>query len=161
MVPEGKDYRTLRRAFIAACEAAHADPIARVHPAKAPDGRPLFTDSLALGPRDATRALLVLSSDAKGSHQLTQLLQEGVTLPPGMRLVLVHALDPAALAGAAPDSRWCAATLAAIATEDMAKVANPSVLALDEASRAAAAQSFPDSPVMPPSDIRAALANLS
>ena len=161
MVPEGNDYRTLRRAFIAACEAAHADPIARVHPAKAPDGRPLFTDSLALGPRDATRALLVVSSGANGSRLLTQLLQEGVTLPPDARLVLVHALDPAAMAGAAPVSGWTAATLASIATEDMAKVAHPAIMALDDASLAAAAQAFPDSSVMPGGDIRAALANLS
>jgi Protein of unknown function (DUF2817) len=94
------DYRQGRRAFIAACEATGVDSIARVHPsARGPDGKPLFIDSAALGPRDAKRALLLISGTHGvegyfGSGVLTGLLREGIRPPPGTRLVLVHALNP-------------------------------------------------------------------
>ena len=94
------DYRQARRAFIAACEAAGADAITRAHPtARGPDGKPLFIDSTALGPRDAKRALLLISGTHGvegyfGSAVLTGLLREGVRPPEGARLVLVHALNP-------------------------------------------------------------------
>jgi hypothetical protein len=130
MSSERNDYRILRRAFIAACEARGLDAIARVHPARGPDGKPLFLDSVALGPRDATKALLVVTTDAAGSRLLTALLQDGVTPPPGARLVLVHALDPAAFAGAASDPAWSAAMLRAVVTEDLAKAPHPVVMDL-------------------------------
>jgi hypothetical protein len=94
------DYRQARRAFIAACEAAGVDSIARVHPtARGPDGKPLFIDSAALGPRDAEKALLLIAGTHGvegyfGSGVLTGLLREGIRPPPGARLVLVHALNP-------------------------------------------------------------------
>ena len=94
------DYRVGRRAFIAACEAAGTDAIARVHPgARGPDGKPLFIDSAALGPRDAKKALLLIAGTHGvegyfGSAVLTGLLREGVKPPQGARLVLVHALNP-------------------------------------------------------------------
>ena len=94
------DYRQARRAFVAACADAGTDAIARVHPtARGPDGKPLFLDSAALGPRDAKKALLLISGTHGvegyfGSAVLTGLLREGVTPPPGTRLVLVHALNP-------------------------------------------------------------------
>jgi len=162
MTGEGKaskaeEWRALRRAFIAACEARGLDAIARVHPQKAPDGKPLFMDSVALGPRHAAKALLVVTSDAAGSRLLTTLLQDGVSPPPDARLVLVHALDPADFAGAVPDPTWSAAMLRAVMTEDLAKVAQTSVLVLGDA--ALVAQALADASVtiaQAPSDAAAA-----
>jgi len=124
-----KTYRTARRAFIAACEAAHAETVARLHPAKAPDGKPLFMDCTALGPRHAARALLAISYDAPGSEVLVALLRE-VKAPVEARLVLVHALDPAQFAGVAGDANWSFAMLAAVATEDLSHVKKLSLLSL-------------------------------
>ena len=138
MTGEGKDlkveeWRALRRAFIAACEARGLDVIARVHPARGPDGKPLFMDSVAMGPRHAAKALLVVTGDAAGSRLLTALLQDDVAPSPDARLVLVHALDPADFAGAVSDPAWSAAMLRAVMTEDLAKVAQISVLDLSDA----------------------------
>jgi len=124
-----KTYRTARRAFIAACEAAHAETVARLHPAKAPDGKPLFMDCTALGPRHAASALLAISYDASGSEVLVALLRE-VKAPVEARLVLVHALDPAQFAGVAGDANWPFAMLAAVATEDLSHVKKLSLLSL-------------------------------
>ena len=93
-------YRAARRAFIAACQTAHVDSIARLHPAKDKDGKPLFMDSVALGPRHATRAVLVIAADVTGSIIMADLLKGGLAPPEDARVVLVHALDPAAFAGA-------------------------------------------------------------
>jgi hypothetical protein len=128
-----KDYRALRRAFIAACEQAGVDTIARVHPAKGADGKPLFMDSAALGPRLATKAVVAIAQDLAGSQALTRLLRDPVALPADTRLVLVHAPDPAAFAGASGDTRWAQASLAALATEDLSKVKTPVVLNLNGA----------------------------
>ena len=94
------DYRQARRNFISACEKAGIDSIARVHPkAKGPDGKPLFIDSAAVGPRDARRALLLIAGTHGvegyfGSAALCGLLRQGLAAPPGARIVLVHALNP-------------------------------------------------------------------
>ena len=126
-------YRHARRAFIAACEHAHLDTVARLHPAKSPDGKPLFMDCAALGPRDAAKAVLVVARGATGSAILVALLQQGLTPPPDARLVLVHALDPAAFAGVAGDPGWPAAMLGAEVTEDLRKVRDLVVLPLEQA----------------------------
>lgn len=127
--PKGRGtYRAARRAFIAACEKAHVDTIARLHPAKGPDGKPLFMDTAALGPRRAPRAVLVVAYDAAGTDMMTDLLQ--LAPPEDARLVLVHALDPAAFAGVASDPAWPAAMLGAVATEDLPRVRDLMVLAL-------------------------------
>ena len=125
-------YRHARRAFIAACEHAHLDTVARLHPAKSPDGKPLFMDCAALGPRDAAKAVLVVALAEKGSTILTALLQGGLAPPPDARLVLVHALDPAEFAGVAGDPAWPAAMLKAEVTEDLRKVRALAVLPLEE-----------------------------
>lgn len=94
------DYRQARRKFIAACQKAGVDCIARVHPrAKGPDGKPLFLDSVALGPRDAKKALLLNAGTHGvegyfGSAAETGLLSEGVRPPRDARLVMVHAFNP-------------------------------------------------------------------
>lgn len=126
------DYRTARRAFIAACEKAHVETVARLHPARAPDGKPLFMDSAALGPRHAAKAALVAAYDGAGSAVLIELLTgkcKGV-LPPDTQLVLVHALDPAGFAGVESDPTWTAAMLGAEAVEDLSHARQLAVLPL-------------------------------
>lgn len=130
-VPESP-YRTARRAFIAACDAAGVDAIARVQPGTAPDGKPLFMDAAALGPRDAARAVMVIANDLPGSQIVTYLLRAGTSSPAGARLVLVHAPDPAAFVGLPGDRKWARAMLGAVATEDLSKVTQLSVLAAGE-----------------------------
>ena len=118
-------YRAARRAFIAACGAAGVDVIARVHPtARAADGKPLFLDSAALGPRDAARGLLVVSGNVTGSGFQADLVQAGLALPDGTRLVLVHAL------AAMRDPAWLAAMLRDVAAEDLARSKSVTLLAL-------------------------------
>ncbi len=128
-------YRHARRAFIAACEQAHLDTVARLHPAKGPDGKPLFMDCAATGPRDAAKAVLVVARGPSGSAILVALLEGDLTPPPGARLVLVHALDPAAFAGVTGDPannpEWPAAMLKAEVTEDLRKVRALAVLPLE------------------------------
>ena len=128
--PENKmTYRAARRAFIAACENAHIDAVARLHPSKGPDGKPLFMDCAALGPRRATQAVLVVGYDAAGTDLLMQLL-DGATLPKDARLVLVHAFDPALFAAAKSDPAWPPAMLGAVAIEDLSRVRRLALLAL-------------------------------
>jgi hypothetical protein len=123
-------YRTARRAFIAACEKAHIDAVSRLHPSKGGDGKPLFMDCAALGPRHAPRAVLAVAHDKSGTDLLIALLAK-IDLPDKARLVLVHALDPAAFAGATLDAAWPAAMLGAVATEDLSWVRDLGVLSLD------------------------------
>jgi hypothetical protein len=127
--PESQtSYRSARRAFIAACEKAHVETIARLHPAKGPDGKPLFMDSAAMGPRHAAKAVLVIAYDAPGSEILIALL--GYALPPEAQLVLVHALDPAAFAGGPGDPAWPMTMLGAEAVEDLSHARSLAVLPL-------------------------------
>lgn len=125
-------YRAARRAFIAACEAAHVDAIARLHPAKAADGKHLFMDAAALGPRRAAKAVLVIARRAQGAALMTQLLRDGLTPPADTRVVLVHALEPAAFASAKVIPGWPVAMLGAVATEDLSLVRELAVLPLEE-----------------------------
>jgi hypothetical protein len=123
-IPESP-YRTARRAFIAACGAAGVDVIARVHPtARAADGKPLFLDSTAIGPRDAARGLLLVSGDAAGSGLQADLVRAGLVLPDGARLVLVHAL------AAMGDPAWLGVMLGDVAAEDLARAKSITLLAL-------------------------------
>ena len=124
------NYRVARKAFIAACEKAHADPISRVHPKiSGPDGKPLFIDSVALGPRTAKKAVLMIADGAEASAAMIALLQAGTVPPKDARLVLVHAFDPFSFVGAShKDPDWSLAMLRAIATEDLAQVTKLVVL---------------------------------
>jgi len=116
-------YRKSRREFIAGCGG---DSISRVHPKPGPDGKPLFCDSAAFGPRDATRAALVIGATP----------DEGLinSVPKGTRLVMVHAPDPYARAfgRAGQPADWPQKTMAAIATEDLAKVKTLVVLDMED-----------------------------
>jgi len=125
-------YRTARRAFIAACEAAHVETVARLHPVRGADGKPLFMDCAAAGPRHAAKAVLVVAHDAAESDMLIALLRE--PLPPDDRLVLVHAYDPARFAGVQDDPAWSAAMLGAVATEDLSHVRHIAILPLGRKS---------------------------
>lgn len=126
-----KDYRGARKAFISACGKARIDAISRVHPrATGRDGKPLFIDTAALGPRDAKKAVLVVGDGAAASAAMTDLLSGGVAVPEGTRLVLVHAFDPFAFAGVPGDRVWSHAMLRAVATEDLAQVMELFVLTL-------------------------------
>jgi hypothetical protein len=96
------DYRAARRAFIEACEHDGVDVIARVHPtAQGRDGKPLFLDTAIIGPRDAKKALLLMSATHGvegyfGSGVQTGLMREGLVgrVPPDTKIVLLHALNP-------------------------------------------------------------------
>jgi hypothetical protein len=154
IAPSESVYRAARRAFIAACEAAHVDPIARLHPSRGPDGKPLFMDCAALGPRLATRAVLVTANDAAGSAIMVALLKLKPVPPKDGRLVLVHALDPAVFAGVKSEAAWPAAMLAAVATEDLSRVRELAVLPLitTENPQASLAATLPGSVItlLPP-----------
>jgi len=115
-------YRKARKEFIAGCGG---DSISRVHPEAGPDGKPLFCDSAAFGPRDAARAVLVI-----GARPDAGLIK---ALPKGVRLVMVHALDPftRAFGRAGQPADWPQKTLGAIAAEDLAKVKKLTVLDLE------------------------------
>ena len=121
-------YREARREFISACEALGADVIARVHPERGPDDKPLFCDCAAFGPRGAEQGLLVVA----GAETIIALLHTSF-LPSDARLVVVHDPDPYARVWGKPAGSaagWPEKTLAAIATEDLARVKTLRVLDL-------------------------------
>jgi len=128
--PFPPDYRTARKAFIAACTGMRADAISRAHMGRSgPDGKPMFIDSVAMGSRDAKTAVLLIANDMDVSIAITTLLQDGVLVPDGMRLVAVHALDPFAFVNLPGDPAWSEAMLKAIATEDLSRVTKLTILA--------------------------------
>src|SRR5215475_4429674 len=81
-------YRQARQDFISACEKLGADVIGRVHPERGPDGKPLFCDCAAFGPREAGRGLMVIA-DATAIIALLHTAR-----PADIRLVVVHDPDP-------------------------------------------------------------------
>ena len=132
-------YRQSRKAFIAACEKAGADVIGRVHPAKGPDGLPLFLDTAAFGPRLAPRGVLVAGYGIPAAVVMMTLLADkrAMTLPPQTRLVLVHGVNPAAIAFNDPsreDPAWGAKMLAAVVSEDLRKAGRLTVIGLGGAA---------------------------
>jgi hypothetical protein len=132
-------YRQSRKAFIAACEKAGADVIGRVHPAKGPDGLPLFLDAAAFGPRLAPKGVLVVGYGIPAAVVMMALLADkaAMTLPPDMRLVLVHGANPATIAFNDPareDSAWGAKMLAAVVAEDLRKAGRLTVVGLGGAA---------------------------
>jgi hypothetical protein len=96
------DYRAAREAFVAAAEEAGLGITSRVHPKMhGADGKPLFLDVAQAGPRNAKRALLLISGTHGvegyfGSGVQTGLLRQGLArrLPKGVKLVILHALNP-------------------------------------------------------------------
>ena len=95
------DYGESRAKFLAACNAANARVEPFRNPNTGPDGEPLFTDVALLGPDDCEIVLLVCSGTHgvegfAGSAIQTGLLRDGIAsrLPDGLRLVMVHVLNP-------------------------------------------------------------------
>jgi hypothetical protein len=74
--------------------------------------------------------MLVIAGAAAGCAVLAELMRGGATPPSDARLVLVHALDPAAFAGVTGDAAWPLAMLRAVATEDLSHVRALTVLTL-------------------------------
>jgi hypothetical protein len=99
------DYRTARDRFLDAAREANLDVESLRNPYQGPDGQPLFTDVALIGPA-AARSVLVVSSGTHGvegfagSGIQTGLLQEGIAsrLPPGVRLVMIHGINPYGMA---------------------------------------------------------------
>jgi Protein of unknown function (DUF2817) len=96
------DYRKGRASFIEAAEAAGLGVTSRPHPAvTGADGKKLFLDTATIGPREAKKALLMISATHGvegyfGSAAQTGLLREGLAarIPEGAKAVIVHALNP-------------------------------------------------------------------
>ena len=96
------DYRQGRHEFVHACEQAGVDVVSRVHPqAEGRDGKPLFLDTAVIGPREAKKALLLISATHGvegyfGSGVQTGLMREGLAerAPKDTKIVVLHALNP-------------------------------------------------------------------
>ena len=95
------DYRAARGKFLAACEAAGVVPRAHRHPQKGPQGEPLFLEEVWIGPGEAERVLVVCSAThgvegfVGSAAQTAWLCQgRGKSLPAGVAVLLVHALNP-------------------------------------------------------------------
>jgi hypothetical protein len=94
------DYREARNAFIHACEAADLGVTSRLNSGvTGADEKPLFLDTTTIGARDAKKALLMISATHGvegyfGSAVQTGLLREGIEAPKGVKIVMLHALNP-------------------------------------------------------------------
>jgi hypothetical protein len=93
------DYEAARTAFLDAAHAAGARILSHAHPDAGPDGGVLATDVAVLGPPDAPDRLLVVSGTHgvegfAGSLCQSTWLRDGVDLPAGFGVVLVHAINP-------------------------------------------------------------------
>jgi hypothetical protein len=92
-------YEECRARFILAAHAAQLAVSGHAIEARGPDGQELGLDVVCLGPSNATRALVVLS----GVHGVegfvhsaiqAELLGRWSSLPAGVKVVLVHAVNP-------------------------------------------------------------------
>ena len=99
------EYSEAREKFLRA--AGEADAVLECHEngEEGPGGEPLFTDVAILGPSDASNVLVVVSGTHGvegfcGSGLQTALLRNGLAarLPNGVKVVLVHALNPYGMA---------------------------------------------------------------
>jgi hypothetical protein len=93
------DYQAARTGFAEAATAAGATFESHVHPLPGPDDGAIATDVAVLGPPEAPARLLVVSGTHgvegfAGSLCQTAWLRDGVELPPGLAVVLVHAINP-------------------------------------------------------------------
>lgn len=93
------DYQAARRAFRAAAAAAGADVRGIEHPLSGPDGGVLATDVAVLGDPAAPNRLLCISGTHgvegfAGSLCQTTWCRDGVDVPGGLAVVIVHAINP-------------------------------------------------------------------
>ncbi len=96
-----QDYATARERFGAACAKQRATLWTYGNPTTGPSGEPLTTDAAWFGPAEARRVMVLVS----GTHgvegfcgaaaQLDWILNDGPgTLPGGVAVLLVHAINP-------------------------------------------------------------------
>ena len=95
------DYRDARARFLEACASAGATLDSLECPEPSPDASPLFTDVALLGDPGAARVLLLNSATHGvegfcGSGAMVGWLRDGGhrSIPDGVRVVLVHAINP-------------------------------------------------------------------
>jgi hypothetical protein len=100
-------YAAARARLLAACEGRGATLSSHPHPRTGPDGEPLATDVARFGaPVGAADRVLLISSGVHGveghaGNGLQQLLVDSdrlETLPPGLAVVLIHAVNPYGMA---------------------------------------------------------------
>lgn len=94
-------YDEARHRFLQSAAMADARIESYRHPLAGPDGSPLYIDVAVVGPDDAVSVLVIASGTHgiegfAGSAIQTGLLLEGVShqLPPGLGLVMIHAVNP-------------------------------------------------------------------
>ncbi len=97
------DYVSARAAFLHATDKCGAILSTYSHPFTGPDGEALATDTVWLGPRDAERVLVLLSAthgvegfcgSAAQVDWLRLYSDKKDTLPEGIALLIIHALNP-------------------------------------------------------------------
>src|SRR6478609_5857053 len=94
-----QDYLEARGRFLDAARQADVPVVHHDHPRTGPGGGALATDVAVIGPPDAPNRLLVISATHgvegfAGSLCQQAWLRDGVELPPGLAVVLVHAVNP-------------------------------------------------------------------
>jgi hypothetical protein len=96
-----RDYAAARAAFLAAADAAGLSPASHAHPQTGPDGEALACDTVWIGPRDASRVMIVLSAThgiegfAGSAAQIGWLAEARYErAAPGVAQLLVHAINP-------------------------------------------------------------------
>lgn len=103
MIPELTDYSSARATLLAAAGEAGAEIATYAHPRRGPAGEALATDTARFGaPVGEAHTVVLLNSGVHGveghaGNGLQQLLVAGgrpSSLPPGVALVLVHAVNP-------------------------------------------------------------------
>jgi Protein of unknown function (DUF2817) len=97
-------YPIAREEFLAAASAAGAEIQTFRHPRLGPEGEALSVDVAAVGPADAETVVLVTSAThgvegyCGSALQTRWLTEHAVTRPSGVRVVMVHALNPFGMA---------------------------------------------------------------
>ena len=93
------DYRRARQLFVAAATQAGARISSFIHPMHGPECETLATDVAWLGEADADTVLVLLSATHgvegfSGSAAQTDFLKQVKTLPHGVGVLIVHAVNP-------------------------------------------------------------------
>ena len=95
------DYATARAKFRDACAVFGIPVESHAHPLRGPEGEDLATDHAWIGPADAPHVVAVLSGThgvegfCGGGAQVDWLLGGGAAaLPPGVAMLLIHAVNP-------------------------------------------------------------------
>jgi hypothetical protein len=94
-------YAEARGRFLAAAKAAGADIQSYINPQRGPDGGELATDVARLGPKNAERLLIAMSSTHGAEGFCGSGIQNGwltdgffKNLPAGTAILLIHAINP-------------------------------------------------------------------